>query len=144
MIHRVADGTSLCEVSTHPNCHHVYISRVLIPNMDKRTKGNIVVGAIVSFVFAAYAGGPLIGGAIAGYLEGSDLRWGIRVGAMAGIVVWIVSFVLTVENTLLGTEPYYGARSLLYGTLTRGIVPHVVLPLVGGGIGAYIRRETGE
>jgi MFS family permease len=112
--------------------------------MNKRTKGNIVVGAIVSFVFAAYAGGPLIGGAVAGYLEGSDLRWGIRVGAMAGIVVLIASFVLTIENILLGTETYYGLRPLFYGTLTRGIVPYVVLPLVGGGIGAYVRRETGE
>lgn len=115
--------------------------------MDSRTKGNIVVGAIVSFVFAAYAGGPLIGGAVAGYLEGSDLRWGIRVGAMAGIVALAVSTGLTAVNLVLGIGSF-GVREFLaegiYYPMLTGLLPFVVLPLVGGGVGAYIRREAGE
>mgnify|MGYP007026970435 CR=1 FL=1 len=116
--------------------------------MDSQTKGNIVVGAIVSFVFAAYAGGPLIGGALAGYLEDSDLRSGSRVGVMAGIVALIASVVLAVGNLLLGITAGYGLMHIIFAgifePIREGIIPLVVLPLVGGGIGAYMRRETAE
>ena len=115
--------------------------------MDSQTRGHVVVGAIVSSVFVAYSGGPFVGGALAGYLEGSDLRLGIRVGAMAGIVVLVASMVLAVGDILLGVEPY-GVKDIIggaiYGTLSREIVSLVVLPLVGGGVGAYVRRETEE
>ena len=80
--------------------------------MDSRTKGNIAVGAIISFVFAPYTEGRLIGGAVAGYLEGVDLQLGTRVGAIAGIVVFIASILLVVRNTLLGIEPR-GIRDIL-------------------------------
>lgn len=115
--------------------------------MDSQTKGNVVVGAIVSFVFVGYSGAPLIGGALAGYLEGSDLRAGSRVGVMAGLVALAALFVLSVGNALLDVPNFELMDILWDGILDparEGFVPLVVLPLIGGGIGAYVRRETHE
>mgnify|MGYP006280767229 CR=1 FL=1 len=113
--------------------------------MNNKTKEHVVVGAIVSFVFVAYSGGPFVGGALAGYLEGSDLRSGVRVGALAGSVALAASVVLAIGETVLGITPLTLMGILsgdVYTTVQYGIGPLVLVPLVGGGIGAYVRRET--
>ena len=113
--------------------------------MDSHTRGHVVVGAIVSFVFVAYSGGPFVGGALAGYLEGSDVRSGFRVGVLAGSVALAASLVLAIGDTLLGVAAFDLMDVLWEGVLDPaqdGIVPLVLLPLVGGGIGAYVRREA--
>lgn len=113
--------------------------------METQTRGHVIVGAIVSFVFVAYSGGPFIGGALAGYLEGSDLRSGFRVGVLAGSVALATTLVLAIGDTLLGVATFNLMDLLWEGVLDPardGIFPLVLLPLVGGGIGAYVRRET--
>lgn len=113
--------------------------------MDGQTKGNVVVGAIVSFVFVGYSGMPLIGGAVAGYLEGTDLRSGAVIGVMAGLGALAAILVLSVGTVLLDVDNFALMDILWEGILDpvrEWGIPLVVLPLVGGGIGAYVRRET--
>ena len=115
--------------------------------MDSQTKGHVAVGAIVSFVFLPYSGVPLLGGALAGYLEGADLRSGAAVGVMAGFLALAVVLAFSVVDILLGVSSF-GLTEILYDgiywPIRRAIVPLVVLPLIGGGIGAHVRRETHE
>ena len=113
--------------------------------MDSKSTGHVVVGAIVSFVFLAYPGGPFLGGGLAGYLEGKEVSSGIRVGVTAGIVVLAASMVLSAGDVLLGIDEFGFADLLwdgIYHPVREGMVPLVVLPLIGGGIGAYVRGET--
>jgi hypothetical protein len=113
--------------------------------MDSQTKRHVVVGAIVSFVFSGYTGAPLLGGVLAGYLNGPPLRSGVRAGVLAGVVALIASLALSVGTTLLEIGPISLTTVLWKGLLNPallGIVPFVILPLVGGGIGAHVRHET--
>lgn len=114
--------------------------------MNRKTKEHVVVGAIVSFVFVNLPGGPLLGGGVAGYLEDADLRAGARVGGLAGVVALAVSVALSVGGTPISEATDHGITHFLWIGLGSpaldGLLPLVVLPLVGGGIGAYIRRET--
>lgn len=115
--------------------------------MNSKTKEHVIVGAIVTFVFVPQSGLPLIGGALAGYLEGPDLRSGATVGVLAGLVALTAVMVVSVGVAFL-RELHFGLLHVLWEGLpnaaVEGFVPMVVLPLIGGGIGAYVRRETQE
>ena len=50
---------------------------------------NAVIGGIASIVLSFIPLSPVLGGAIAGYLEGGDRSTGLRIGVYAGIVAAI-------------------------------------------------------
>lgn len=114
--------------------------------MDSQTTRHAVVGAIVSFVFLGYAGAPFVGGGLAGYLDDQDLQSGLRVGAVAGILTVAAVIALAVPDALLRGGDLSSMDMLWEGVLDPVLegVPVVILSLLGGGVGAYVRRETVE
>lgn len=114
--------------------------------MNQSTKEHLVVGAIVSLVFVNLPGGPFLGGGLAGYLEGTDRRSGARVGVLAGAVALLVRSAFSLWETPLQEATDHGIAHFLWTGLgtpaLQGIVPLLVLPLVGGAVGAYVRHET--
>ena len=115
--------------------------------MDSQTRGNVVAGAIVSLVFVPYPGVPLLGGALAGYLEGEGLRSGVRVGLLTGLLALGASLALAALPWVPRLTAGALADPLWEGVihpLSEGVVPLLVLPLVGGGVGAHVRRATAD
>jgi hypothetical protein len=113
---------------------------------------NAVIGAVVSVVLSPLQFSPIIGGAVAGYLEGSETSAGVRVGALSGVLTAIPlililglfgGFFLVGLPFLDGAGHFFTAVPLLL------IVPFVLvafvfsigLSAVGGYLGAYLRRE---
>lgn len=105
---------------------------------------NGVIGALAGVVLFFLPFSTVLGGAVAGYLEGGDLRDGAVVGAVAGVVtllpwlllVWLaVSFIGFVEPAALSVAVLGG----ILVTLALGYV--VGLSVVGGVLGSYARTE---
>jgi Kef-type K+ transport system membrane component KefB len=113
---------------------------------DGDTLRNAVLGAAVTVVFSFTGFSPLLGGAVAGYLQRRDRREGARVGAISGALATI--------PFLLLVAVFFGA----FGLLLRGgglLWMLVVLPLflvlvaawnvglgaVGGYLGVYVQEE---
>ncbi|MFB6170297.1 MAG: DUF5518 domain-containing protein [Haloarculaceae archaeon] len=55
---------------------------------------NALVGAAVTVVLSFTGFSPLVGGAVAGYLQDEGQRGGLRVGALAGVLALVPLFVL--------------------------------------------------
>jgi Kef-type K+ transport system membrane component KefB len=113
---------------------------------DGDTLRNAVLGAAVTVVFSFTGFSPLLGGAVAGYLQRRDRREGARVGAISGALATI--------PFLLLVAVFFGA----FGLLLRGgglLWMLVVLPLflvlvaawnvglgaAGGYLGVYVQEE---
>lgn len=116
---------------------------------------NALVGAVVSVVLAFLPFSPVLGGAVAGYLQKGDERTGLKVGAVSGAIASIpillvlfllfsvFSFVAIVPN---GPGP---GLPLAFGVLllvVAGFVLLVVVGLsaVGGLVGAAIAKERAQ
>ncbi|WP_312854243.1 DUF5518 domain-containing protein [Natronococcus sp. JC468] len=98
-----------------------------------------VVGVVLSFVPLS----PVLGGAVAGYLEGGDTDGGLRVGALAGLVALVpVLFVGFALLFVLGFGPTSPALGLvgLFGLLFAAVYT-VGLSALGGTIGVYVESE---
>jgi hypothetical protein len=113
------------------------------PGRGTSTALNAVLGGVVGIVLSFVPLSPVLGGAVAGYLEGGDTDDGLRVGALAGLVALlplsVVGFFLLF---LLG----FGANSAVLGLL--GLVAllfmtvyTVGLSALGGVIGVYAESE---
>ncbi|MDG5758005.1 DUF5518 domain-containing protein [Natronococcus sp. A-GB1] len=113
------------------------------PGRGTSTALNAVLGGVVGIVLSFVPLSPVLGGAVAGYLEGGDTDDGLRVGALAGLVVLlplsVIGFFLLF---LLG----FGANSAVLGLL--GLVAllfvtiyTVGLSALGGVIGVYAESE---
>jgi hypothetical protein len=117
---------------------------------------NAVLGGIAAVVLAFLPFSPVLGGALAGYLQGPDTREGLRAGALAGVVA-IVPFALLI--LLFGgflfafvpfgmgmVDPSVGAFGLVglfvfLVFLLLGLGYTVGLAALGGVLGAYLNRE---
>lgn len=107
--------------------------------MNYRTKVNAVVGGLVAIGFGGVPG-ALLGGSLAGYLEGRDVVESAIVGAAVALVAVVVLWSYTaVFEVLQHGIPHWW--SFVFPLLTQSF--HVVLwATVGGGIGGYVNRET--
>ncbi len=132
---------------------------------ERSTVVNALVGAAVTVVLAFVPFTPVLGGAVAGYLQGGDAADGLRVGALSG---FIATLPLVLVFVLVGTVfAFVGAAVavgsvLPLGTLgvdAGGLVAVVValvllaflvsmgylvaLSALGGAVGAYVRGDPG-
>ena len=116
---------------------------------------NAVIGAVVSVVFSFIPFSPVIGGAVAGYLEGGDRNRGIRVGGYAGAIATIPLVLLVGAFIVLGTfgvavAPGEAIRTLLGILLLAALAIVVIgaytigLSAVGGYVGIMLADRWGE
>ncbi|WP_207586443.1 DUF5518 domain-containing protein [Halomontanus rarus] len=111
---------------------------------------NALLGAIVAVVLAALPFSTLLGGAIAGFLEGADGTDGTLAGALSGLITLLpLAAVGALVLSLLGIGLGLGAPPggvaiavVFFGALVAAFVVYTVgFSALGGYIGAVIARE---
>jgi len=113
---------------------------------------NALIGAVVAVVLTFLPLSPLLGGLVAGYLEGGDRGDGIRVGAVAGVIAFLP--LVGVGVLLFGFGAFFllggfpGAAGgvvivflVLFGLVVVGLYT-VGLSALGGWLGNYVLTDT--
>lgn len=110
---------------------------------------NALVGAVVAIVLSVLPFSTVLGGAVAGYLEGGDYRAGAKVGAISGLVAFVpfVAIAGVVLALVAGTAfPGPGVQVALWISvfliLLVAAIYTVGLGAVGGVLGIYAREEV--
>ena len=113
---------------------------------------NASIGAVIAIVLTFLPLSPMLGGFVAGYLQGGDRGDGVRVGAIAGVVTFlpVVGFGVLVFGFgafyLVGGLPFQLgvvgiAVLLLFGIVLVGLYT-VGLSALGGWLGNYALTDT--
>lgn len=123
------------------------------PSNEPNTLVNALIGGLVSIVVAFVPFSPVIGGAVAGYLQGPDRSAGLRVGAYAGVVASIpFLFIAFVGVSIFAAVPVaepsgaglgiglFGILAVLF-VLVLTAAYSVGLSALGGYVGAYLNDE---
>ena len=112
---------------------------------------NAVIGGIASIVLSFIPLSPVLGGAIAGYLEGGDRNTGLRIGVYAGIVAAIPLALFTIAAIaifgsflVIGPGGGEGAAILVVFLVVVVFMAlyTVGLSAVGGWLGNYVRYDS--
>ncbi|WP_137288270.1 DUF5518 domain-containing protein [Natronorubrum halophilum] len=112
-------------------------------NDDSNTVFNALLGGLAGIVLSFLPGSTLLGGAIAGYLEGGDPADGLRVGALAGVVMLVpfVVFGFLASMFFLGV----GSSVSMFGVVLLAVLVVAVyavgLSILGAVFGIYVRNE---
>jgi len=117
---------------------------------------NALIGAVVSVVLSFIPFSPVLGGAVAAYLQRGSRREGIRVGAISGLttavpLLLIFLLILFLFASVFAFLPFLGSEGLAVGTL--GVVVlvsifvvvllyGVALSALGGWLGNYVVTDT--
>ena len=121
-----------------------------VPMADTDRLVHALVGAAVSLVLAFLPFAPILGGGVAGYLEGGDLRNGAVVGGLSGLLAAIpLAFLFALAAGFLLIVPVgIGVPSrvavlggLFLVALVAAAVYTVSLGALGGVLGAYLAEE---
>lgn len=108
---------------------------------------NAVIGGVVTAATTIFLGpfSPVVGGSVAGYLEGGETIDGLKVGAFSGLVALVP--LLLFLPLLLFVVPVVGPRggiaflfAMVFGLSILGAYV-VGLGALGGVLGAYLKRE---
>lgn len=118
---------------------------------------NALVGAAVTVVLTFLPFSSVLGGAVAGYLQGGDAGDGLRVGALSGVIATLPLVLLFAVVGLavaagavasvgfLGVDVGWllalGGAVVLVGFLF-SMVYLVGLSALGGAVGAYVRADV--
>ncbi|MDT3434607.1 DUF5518 domain-containing protein [Haloarcula sp. 1CSR25-25] len=121
-------------------------------------EGDTLVNAIIGAVATALLSGfvplaPLLGGGIAGYLEGGKRDDGVRVGLLSGVIglaislvffvvvfVFLAAFLAFVPEAL-GVFGAMGLLVLVLGTVMTAAY-FLGLSALGGWLGNYVKYDT--
>ncbi|WP_440764786.1 DUF5518 domain-containing protein [Natronorubrum sp. DTA7] len=113
-------------------------------NDGTNTIFNALVGGAAGIVLSFVPGSTLLGGGVAGYLEGGQPADGLRVGALAGLVMLVpfVFFGFLASVLFLGV----GGSALGFGALfvvflVFGAFYTVGLSILGAVLGIYVKNE---
>ena len=110
---------------------------------------NALIGGVVSIVLSFTALSPILGGAVAGYLQGGDRGAGTRVGAYAGLVAAVPFVLFGLFVTVVLTGVAVGGRGgafgfgfivLLFAVVIAAIT--IGLSALGGWLGNYVKYDT--
>lgn len=104
---------------------------------------NALIGGIAGVILSFVPLSTILGGAIAGYLEGGTSEDGLKVGALAGVVM-LVPFAVFAGFFFLvlappGAPVGFGLLGLF--ALFFGMLYTVGLGVLGGYLGVYIENE---
>ena len=107
---------------------------------------NAIIGAVATLLLSFTGISPVLGGAVAGYLEGGETGDGLKVGAISGAIASIPAFgILLVALFLIPVAPEPGV--VIGGGLIALLIVALVfaytmvLSAIGGVLGAYAKRE---
>ena len=111
---------------------------------------NAVIGGIASIVLSFVPFSPVLGGALAGYLQGGDRGEGVRVGAYAGVVAAVpLALLLFLAVAVfgvfaLGGRPGGGAILVVFFLFVAAVVAGIIVGLsaLGGWLGNYVKYDT--
>ncbi|WP_254521818.1 DUF5518 domain-containing protein [Natrinema caseinilyticum] len=120
-----------------------------------RTVINAFIGAVVSVVLSFIPLAPVLGGVVAGFLEGPDERQGTKVGALAGAISFlpiavggfVVLGFLGFGLGFVGGAPAAGILFLLillFSMILFFLLYTVGLSALGGYLGAYLADDYPE
>lgn len=112
-----------------------------MPDSESNTLINGLIGAVVTVLLSFTVVSPIIGGAVAGYLERSD---GARVGAISGGIVILPLILLGAVVVGLmpgGSMPVAVGALFVVFVFLFGIIWTVGLSALGGHLGVYLRDE---
>ncbi|MEF8862231.1 MAG: DUF5518 domain-containing protein [Haloarculaceae archaeon] len=117
---------------------------------------NALLGGVAAVVLAFLPFSTVLGGALAGYLQGPDTGEGLKVGALAGVVavlplllvaflfggvfLAVVPFGMGMVDSGAGIFGVLGVLAIVLFLLF-GLVYTVGLSALGGILGAYLNRE---
>jgi hypothetical protein len=112
---------------------------------DERAPNTIlngVIGGVVAVVLSFIPLSPILGGAVAGYLEGGDQRDGLVVGTIAGVIA-LIPFVLfgMLAAVILIAPGAVRLIPLLAVFLFFVAIYTVGLSALGGIVGIYVEDE---
>jgi hypothetical protein len=116
---------------------------------------NALIGAVVGIVLSFVPFSTVLGGAVAGYLEGGDRADGLRVGAFAGVVMLVPIFLfamffgglffaaggMMLPPNAMGASGAFAMVALFFG-LVIALVYTVGLAALGGFLGNYVKQDT--
>lgn len=108
---------------------------------------NAFIGAVAGVILSFIPLSTLLGGAVAGYLEGGEPGDGIRVGAIAGVIMLIpFVFIGFAMMMFVFTGGMMGGPRVAFGLmmvfmLVLGALYTVGLSAVGGYVGIYLKNE---
>ncbi len=109
---------------------------------------NALIGAVVTVVLSFTVISPILGGALAGYLEKEN---GVRIGAIAGVIA-VVPLVLFFLLAVFGIGFFvvggpgvglFGLFALVFA-FTFGLAFVIGLSALGGYLGVYLATEYGN
>ncbi len=115
---------------------------------------NALLGAVATIVLTPFVPfAPILGGVLAGYLEGGDRTEGLRVGVVSGAIALVPLFLLVflIANFFaffflgtMGPGRMMGGFGLVALFFLAGvaIVYTVGLSALGGWLGNYVRTDT--
>ncbi len=117
-------------------------------NRAPNTLLNALIGAVVTVVTTFFIPlSPLLGGAIAGYLEGESAESGLRVGALSGVMALVpLLVVVPLGLALFIFEPIAAVSLLVIAAIVVGFlgVYTVGFSALGGLLGVYLYEEFGS
>lgn len=110
---------------------------------------NAAVGAVVTIILSFTGFSPLLGGGVAGYLQGAPPKRGARVGAISGAIAILPMLLLGVLAMVvfaipMGTFGVPGALEvviMLVVMVPMMLLWFVGLSAIGGYLGAYLQTE---
>ena len=117
---------------------------------ERSTFLNAIIGAAVTVIFAFLPLSPVLGGAVAGYLQQGDYREGGKVGAISGVLATIpIALFVTFIAAFFTIVPAMGGRmsvGIFFGFLfvmvaTLFLLYTVGLSALGGVLGIVLAEE---
>lgn len=111
---------------------------------DSSTLFNALVGAAVGIVLSFVPGSTVLGGAVAGYLEGGRPADGVPVGALAGFIMFLPIVLFGFLGMALFLGPAggggFGAFGLLVLVVFGGLYT-VGLSVLGAVVGIVVKSD---
>ena len=112
----------------------------------ENTYVNAILGALATLLLSFTGISPILGGALAGYLEGGETRDGLKIGAISGAIASLPAFgilLLVLFFVPVVPEPGVVIGGGLIALLIIALVFAYTMALsaIGGVIGTYAKRE---